>query len=64
MSDEGTDINRNDNLCICIRYCDRFTTKNIDLTKIRFVAFDGVAARFRAAFNLAILFIYCRAHAL
>src|SRR5262249_32144115 len=48
--------------------------KNIDLTKIRFVAFDGaavfsgihngVAARFRAAFNRAILFIYCRAHAL
>ncbi|CAF1346512.1 unnamed protein product [Rotaria sp. Silwood1] len=48
--------------------------KNIDLKRIRFVAFDGaavfsgvhngVAARFRAAFNLAILFIYCRAHAL
>ncbi|CAF4903041.1 unnamed protein product, partial [Rotaria socialis] len=40
----------------------------------RFVAFDGaavfsgirngVAAKFRAAFNLAILFIHCRAHAL
>jgi hypothetical protein len=104
MADEGTDINRHGNLCICIRYCDQTTgeptetyvsllhlknkdaesifnyivndlqQKNIDLTKIRFVAFDGaavfsgihngVAARFRAAFNLAILFIHCRAHAL
>ncbi|CAF3338289.1 unnamed protein product [Rotaria socialis] len=104
MSDEGTDINRHGNLCICIRYCDQTTgeptetyisllhlknkdaesifncivtdlqQKHIDLTKIRFVAFDGaavfsgirngVAAKFRAAFNLAILFIHCRAHAL
>lgn len=104
MSDEGTDINRHGNLCICIRYCDQTTgeptetyvsllhlkykdaesifnyivtdlqQKHIDLTKIRFVAFDGaavfsgihngVAARFRDAFNLAILFIHCRAHAL
>ncbi|CAF1226605.1 unnamed protein product [Rotaria sordida] len=48
--------------------------KSIDLNKIRFVSFDGVAvfsgihngvaARFRAAFNIAILFIYCRAHLL
>lgn len=104
MSDEGTDINRHDKLCICIRYCDQVTgkpaetyvsllhlknkdaesifnyivsdlqKKNIDLKKVRFVAFDGaavfsgihngVAARFRAAFNLAILFIHCHAHAL
>ncbi|CAM4982101.1 unnamed protein product [Rotaria socialis] len=104
MSDEGTDINRHGNLCICIRYCDQTTgeptetyvsllhiknkdaesifnyivtdlqQKNIDLTKTRFVAFDGaavfsgihngVAAKFRALFNLAILFIHCRAHAL
>ncbi|CAM2704460.1 unnamed protein product [Rotaria socialis] len=104
MSDEGTDINRHGNLCICIWYCDQTTgeptetyvsllhiknkdaesifnyivtdlqQKNIDLTKTRFVAFDGaavfsgihngVAAKFRALFNLAILFIHCRAHAL
>ncbi|CAF3883873.1 unnamed protein product, partial [Rotaria sordida] len=48
--------------------------KSIDLSKTRFVSFDdaavfsgihnGVAARFRAAFNIAILFIYCRAHSL
>ena len=48
--------------------------KNINLTKVRFVAFDGaavfsgvqngVAVRFRAAFNLGILFIHYRAHAL
>ncbi|CAF1495296.1 unnamed protein product [Rotaria magnacalcarata] len=25
MSDEGTDINRHGNLCICIRYCDQTT---------------------------------------
>ncbi|CAF3472719.1 unnamed protein product [Rotaria socialis] len=104
MSDEGTDINRHGNLCICIWYCDQTTgeptetyvsllhiknkdaesifnyivtdlqQKNIDLTKTCFVAFDGaavfsgihngVAAKFRALFNLAILFIHCRAHAL
>ncbi|CAF4880233.1 unnamed protein product [Rotaria sp. Silwood1] len=104
MSDEGTDINRHGNLCICIRYCDQMTgvpcesyvsllhlknkdaesifnsivtdlqKKNINLNKIRFVSFDGaavfsgihngVAARFRDAFNTAILFIYCRAHLL
>ena len=104
MSDEGTDINRHGNLCICIRYCDQTTgepnevyvsllnlknkdaesifnsivtdlqQKNIDLTKTRFVAFDdapvfsgthtGVAARFRSIFNLSILFIHRRAHAL
>lgn len=104
MSDEGTDINRHGNLCICIRYCDQVTgeptetyvslldmknkdaesifncivlelkKKNIDLSKVRFVAFDGaavfsgihngVAAKFRAEFNLAILFIHCHAHAL
>ncbi|CAF1930026.1 unnamed protein product [Rotaria magnacalcarata] len=48
--------------------------KHIDLTKIRFVAFDGaavfsgirngIAANFRAVFNLVILFIRCRTHAL
>ncbi|CAF4388677.1 unnamed protein product, partial [Rotaria magnacalcarata] len=56
MSDEGTDINRHGNLCICIRYCDQTTV----FSGIH----NGVAAKFRALFNLAILFIHCRAHAL
>ena len=48
--------------------------KSIDLTKIRSVPFDsaavssgihnGIAARFRAAFNMAISLLYCEAHLL
>ena len=104
MSDEGTDINRHGNLCICLRFCEAvsgepnemyisllqlkekdaesiFNTlvkelqrRQIDMSKTRFVGFDGaavfsgihtgVAARLRGTFNRAILFIHCRAHAL
>jgi len=53
---------------------EELKSKNIDMTKIRFVGFDGaavfsggiigVAAKFRQLYSNSILFIHCCAHIL